>query len=158
MRLEAWREKSDNGMTVPTLDLGVLLNKDTLPSLVETMARLCILAIGVLVAVTQAHAQAPCPPPKQPVESCKNFCKLELPGTTGGYYCCDQQRTPAGNPGTCPKVPLQENEIEVMCDPNDPNSPYSLNCKTDADCFQWEKCCYAPVTQQRICRAAVYDL
>ncbi|XP_066943955.1 uncharacterized protein [Macrobrachium rosenbergii] len=128
------------------------------------MARLCVFAIGVLVAVTQVHAQVPgghlgtCPPPKQPVESCRNYCKFESPGTTGDYYCCDEQRTPAGNPGTCPKVALQEHEIVVMCDPNDTNRPYSLNCKTDADCFQWEKCCYAPVTQQRICRASVFDL
>nr|WGT80133.1 crustin 2 [Palaemon carinicauda] len=125
------------------------------------MIRLCFLAVGILFAVAQAQVigghLGTCPPPKQQVQQCKNFCKLELPGTSGQYYCCDQQLAPHGHQGSCPTVSLLPNEIEVMCDPNDSNRPYSLNCKSDDDCFEWEKCCYTPLTQQRICRIAIYN-
>ncbi|KAG7154899.1 putative crustin-like antimicrobial peptide 20 [Homarus americanus] len=98
--------------------------------------------------VSQGAGQLPClADPIQP--DCIAFCPNNY---NGEYFCCD---TNGNNPGQCPKYRLTADERSLLCDPTQHNYPYHLNCKSDTDCFAWEKCCYLPENNQRICRSSV---
>ncbi|XP_045597322.1 uncharacterized protein [Procambarus clarkii] len=115
------------------------------------MARACVVVMVVMAIGAVMAAKPPCLSlnPKVDIPRCTNSCQAE--DKPGLFFCCDNKGT---NAGKCPRVHLQQDEREVLCDKNQLNYPNHLNCKQDSDCHLWEKCCFLPDNNQLICRSS----